>query len=383
MPDIRPASFALRAAQAVPQSVAGSRRRTVRGIAARLLAAPVAAASLRATSLRATSLLVASLRATSLRATSLLVASLLAVAPAAHGQEAFPSRQVTIIVGFAPGGGGDISARWMADYLRERWKVPVIVENKPGAGATIAAAQLARSKPDGYTVALATTSPFTVAPYFQAVQYDAAKDFTYLFQFLVSAQPLFVRSDNPNKSMQDFVAWARANPGKLNWSTAATNGGSHVATEAAFKHLGITATYVPFKGGAEAITALLGGHIDALVAAEFPPYAAAGQVRLLAESGPDRIPEYPNVPTFKELGYPLSVPIFYGIAGPAGIPADVVAKWEEAARDMVASPGFKDLMGKLKSTGSYQDSKTFTATLFSVQRDMWRLMPELGFKRAQ
>lgn len=310
-----------------------------------------------------------------------LGALLIVLSAQGSAQEKFPSKNVTIIVGFAPGGGGDISSRWIAEFLRERWKVPVVVENKPGAGATIAAAQLARSKPDGYTVALATTSPYTVAPYFQTVQYDPSKDFTYLFQFLVSAQPVFVRSDSPHRTMQDLIAWMKANPGKLFWSTAATNGGPHIATEAAFKHLGLSGTYVPYKGGADAISGLLGGQIEMLVAAEFPPYAAAGRVRLLAETGPDKIPDYPSVPTFRELGYPLAVPIFYGIAGPAGIPPDVVAQWEEAAQDMMKSPAFKDLMGKLKSTASYQGSRDFTATIVKVNRDMGRLLPELGFKR--
>ncbi len=299
----------------------------------------------------------------------------------ADAQEKFPSRQVTIIVGFAPGGGGDISSRWVAEYLRERWKVPVVVENRPGAGATIAAAALARAKPDGYTVALATTSPFTTAPHFQQVSYDPARDFTFLFQFLVSAQPLFVRTDSPHKTIQDLVAWARSNPGKLLWSTAATNGGTHIATEAAFRQLGLSATYVPYKGGADAITGLLGGQIEALVAAEFPPYAAAGQVRLLAESGPDRIPEYPAVPTYKELGWPLSVPIFYGFAAPAGLPADVVAAWEDAGRDMMKSPAFIELMSKLKTTPSFQGSREFGTTISDVYKSMGRLIPELGFKR--
>ena len=316
-----------------------------------------------------------------LLAGALSLFTVLALPGAAFAQERFPSRQVTILVGFAAGGGGDISARWIAEFLRERWKVPVVVETRPGAGATIAAAQLARAKPDGYTVALATTSPFTVAPYFQPVPYDPSKDFTYLFQFLVSAQPLFVRADSPHRTLGDLVAWARANPGRLLWSTAATNGGPHIATQAAFRHLGVSATYVPFKGGAEAITALLGGHIEALVAAEFPPYAAAGQVRLLAESGPDRIPGYPDVPTFRELGYPVSVPIFYGLAAPAGVPADVVARWEEAAQEMVKSSAFRELMGKLNATLSYQGSTEFSASVTSVHRQMGRLIPELGFKQ--
>lgn len=312
---------------------------------------------------------------------AMLATAMLAAAPGVGSQERFPSKQVTIIVGFAPGGGGDISARFIADFLRERWKVPVVVENRAGAGATIAAGQLARARPDGYTVALATTSPFTVAPNFQTLPYDAAKDFTYLFQFLVSAQPLFVKSDSPHRSWQDFIAWARANPGRLNWSTAATNGGPHIATEAAFRHLGISATYIPYKGGAEAITALMGGQIDALVAAEFPPFVASGQARLLVESGPDRLPEFPSLQTYKELGYPLSVPIFYGIAGPAGVPAEVIAQWEEAAQDMMKGAAFKELMGKLKSNAAYQGHKEFSATLANVQREMARLVPALGFKR--
>lgn len=316
---------------------------------------------------------------------ALLTLGATALAGASFGaaaQERFPARQVTIVVGFAPGGGGDISARFIADFLRERWKVPVVVENRPGAGATIAAGQLAKARPDGYTVALATTSPFTVAPHFQTVPYDAARDFTYLFQFLVSAQPVFVRADSPHRNWQEFVAWARANPGKLNWSTAATNGGPHIATEAAFRHLGISGQYIPYKGGAEASLALLGGQIDALVAAEFAQFVASGQVRLLAETGPEKLPEFPALPTFKELGMPLAVPIFYGIAGPAGVPADVITAWEEAAQDMMKTAGFRELMVKLKSTPAWQNHRDFTATLGQVQREMARLIPALGFKRA-
>jgi tripartite-type tricarboxylate transporter receptor subunit TctC len=308
--------------------------------------------------------------------------TLLWAAGAAHAQTAdkFPSRQVTVIVGFGPGGGGDIVSRWMAEYLRERWKVPVVVENRPGAGATIAAAQLARAKPDGYTVALATTSPFTVAPYLQPVQYDVARDFTFLFQMLVSPQPLFVRTDSPHRSWADLVAWARANPGKVLWSTAATNGGTHIATEAALRSLGIQATYVPYKGGAEVITALLGGEIMAVVSDSFGPFATAGQVRLLVETSPDKFPDYPALQTFSELNYPLSVRIFYGLAAPAGIPADALAAWEAAAQDMVKSKGYQDLMARQKTAALYQSSAEFTASILEVNRRMGKLVPELGFK---
>jgi tripartite-type tricarboxylate transporter receptor subunit TctC len=308
-------------------------------------------------------------------------AAALALGDGALAQEAFPTRPVTIIVGFAAGGGGDISSRWIADFIRQRWNVTAVVENKPGAGATIATTQIARAKPDGYTVGLATTSPFCVAPFFQPVPYQADRDFTYLFQYLVSAQPLFVRSDSPHKTARALVDWAKANPGKLNWSTASTNGGPHIATQAAFRALGIEAQYVPYKGGADAILALLAGQIDALVAAEFPPYAASGKIRLLAESGLQPIAGYPDVPTYKQLGWPVGVPIFYGIAGPAGMAPSVVAKWEKLGQEMMTAPGYDQLMEKLSGTASYLNSKAFGETVITAYREMGALIPTLGLRQ--
>ena len=297
---------------------------------------------------------------------------------AATAQDRYPSRPITIIVGFAPGGAGDASARWVAEYARQKWKVPVVLENRPGAGATIAAAQLARSKPDGYTLSLATSSPYTAAPHFQTVSYDPVKDFTYLFQFLVAAQPLMVRGDSPHRTMQDLVAWARTNPGRLNWSTAATNGLPHIATEAALRHLGIKATYIPYKGGSEALIALLGGHVHAIVAADF--YGAANQIRILAESGPDRLSEYAHVPTFKELGMPISAQVFYGLAGPAGLPPQVVSAWNELSQEMVETAGFREMIARLKAQPSYLPSSEFARSVVGVYQQIGKLIPELGLK---
>lgn len=288
-----------------------------------------------------------------------------------------PGQTATILVGFAPGGGGDTWMRWVAEYLRKRWNITVVVENRPGAGGTIAAGQLARSKPDGYTVGLATSSPFTVAPHLQKLPYDPVADFSYLFQFLVSAQPLFVKADAQWQTIEELMAWAKANPGGLFWSTAATNGATHISTAAAFRAKGIEATYVPYKGGADAISALLGEQIHALVAAEFPPFAASGRIRLLAESGPDKIPGFPDIPTYQELDFPVAVPIFYGIAGPAGIPENAVKAWEEAGRDMVKEPAFHEMLNKLSGTGTYMDSATFGGNIAEVNHKMATLVPDL------
>lgn len=307
--------------------------------------------------------------------------SAMTVGAFAQTTQPFPSRTVTILVGFAPGGGGDTAMRWVADYLGKRWKVPVIVENKAGAGATIATGMLAKAAPDGYTVALVTTSPLTVAPFFQPVTYDPTKDFTYLFQFLTSAEPLFVRSDSPFNTIQELMAWAKANPNKLFWSSAATRGATQIATEAAFRAAGIKATYVPYKGGTEPIMALLSGQVQAVLTDSFPPFAAAGTIRLLAESGPDKLPTYPDLPTFKELGFPVSVRTFYGVAGPAGMPSETIRQWELAGNDMVHSPGFASLIAKLNSTPAYMDRAEFTASVIELHRQMGQLIPELGMKK--
>lgn len=309
-----------------------------------------------------------------------LVALTASITAPVSGQDQYPSRPITLVVGFAAGGAGDISSRFVAEYFRERWKVPVVVENRPGAGSTIAAGHIARAKPDGYTVGLVTISGYTIAPHFQPLPYHPEKDFTYLFQFLVGTEAMFVASSSPHRTAGDLIAWARANPGKMNWSTAATNGAAHVATAAAFQHLGISSTYVPYKGGADAMPALLGGQIDVLVAGGYTPFVRNGQVRLLAESGLQRIPTFPEVPTYKELGWPIGVPSFYGIGGPAGIPAAVVTRWEEGARAMVDDPKFKEVMGRLSTTGAFEDSKGFTNTLVRTYRDMGRLIPALGLK---
>lgn len=305
---------------------------------------------------------------------------LAAASGASFAQDIYPSRAITLIVGFAPGGAGDISSRWVADFIRERWKVAVVVENKPGAGSTIAAAQLARAKPDGYTVALVTTSGYTIAPHFQPVGYDTVRDFTYLFQFLAGTEAMFVRAESPHKTAQELVTWARTNAGKLNWSTAATNGGAHIATEAAFRKLGVNAQYIPYKGGADALPALLSGQIDVLVAAGYTPYARNGQIRLLAESGLQRIANFPDVPTYKELGWPVGVESFYGVAAPAGLPSAVTARWEAIGREMVGSAGFNELMSKLSTGGSYKNSRDFTSLLVDTYREMGQLIPTLGLK---
>lgn len=301
-------------------------------------------------------------------------------ATAVRAQGRYPSRPVTILVGFAPGGAGDVTTRFIADAVKEKLGVPVVVENRPGAGATLAAGQLARSRPDGYTLSLATTSPFAVAPHLQTVQYDPLKDFTFLLQYLVTPHPAYVTTQSPFRSWQEVIAHARANPGRLRWATAAPRGGPHIATEAAFRKEGVRMTFVPFSGGSEAIAALLGGHIEMVVSSDYPPLLEAGQVRLLAEIGPDKVPGMENVPTFAELGYPLPLQVFFGLAGPAGLPTEVIGAWERAVQEVVATPAWIELMQRYKATTSFLPHARFQERVLATNREIGRLARELGFR---
>lgn len=300
--------------------------------------------------------------------------------PAVGRAEDYPTRQISLVLGFAPGGGADSSTRWVADYVREEWKVPTVVENRAGAGSTLAATQLARAKPDGYTVGLVTTTGYTIAPHLQSVPYDPRKDFTYLFQFLVSSEAMVCRSDRPYRTAPELIAWARANPGKLNWSSGATNGAAQIATEMAFRANGVQAQYIPFKGGADAMPALLGGHIDLLVAAGYVPMVESGKLRILAESGLEKIATHPEVPTYKELGWPIGVQAYYGLAAPAGLPPEIAAKWEALGREMVKEPGFAELMKKLSNKGSFRTGAEFANFVKDGYTQMGELIPQLGLK---
>jgi len=279
----------------------------------------------------------------------------------ALAQQAYPAKPVSIVVGFAPGGAADLLARSAADHARETRGATVVVENRPGASATIATAHVARSAPDGYTLSLGSPSPIWVLPQLQPVGYDPVRDLAYVAQLITQPLPLYVRSDSELKTYKDALAFARANPGKLQWGTSGARGFAEIVMGAAFRREGVETVSVPFKGGADAINALLGGHINAVASSDFGPMLQAGRVRLLVETGPNKIPGQPEVPTFRDLGYPVSFPVFYGIFGAAGMPREAVAWWEAVLKDLVQSKRFTELSTKMGGIPDFQGSRDFTA----------------------
>ena len=275
----------------------------------------------------------------------------------------YPSKPIKLIVPYGAGGGGDTTSRFIADLATDILGVKVLVENKTGGGGTIGIGAVAKSKPDGYTIGFISTSPITIRPHFMKMPYKPMDDLTYLGQFVSSPMPVILRSGSKWKSFEEMMSFAKSNPGKLRWSTAGQKGGPHMAMLAAFKKEGASTTYVPFKGGAKALAALLGKTIDMAVISDFAAPLAAGTIKIIAESTPDRNPSAPNVKTLAELGYPLSPAIFFGLAGPNGLSQDVINKWDDALGKIMKSSKFTGLLKKLKATPKYANSADFTKSV--------------------
>ncbi|MCY3939773.1 MAG: tripartite tricarboxylate transporter substrate binding protein [Gammaproteobacteria bacterium] len=275
------------------------------------------------------------------------------------GSGEYPSKPVTIVVPYAPGGGGDTFTRAVAAQAADILGVKVFVENRTGGGGTIGVGSVARAAADGYTLAFVSTSPVVMAPNFLDVPYDPLEDFTYLARFVVSVHPVLVGGESPFDSFPAVLEFARANPGRLRWSTAGINGAPHVATLAAFRQEGVEATFVPMQGSSEVLAGLLGGTIDLGVISDYSGALAAGDVRVLAEIGPEPIPGLPAVPTYEQLGYPLAPAIFFGLAGPAELPRDVVARWDDAIRTITASAAFSDIAERLNGNVAYLGHEEF------------------------
>jgi tripartite-type tricarboxylate transporter receptor subunit TctC len=279
--------------------------------------------------------------------------------------DAYPSRPITIVVPYAPGGGGDTFTRAIAMQAQDLLGQKVLVENRTGGGATIGVGSVARSKPDGYTLGFVSSSPVVVVPNFFDVPYDPSTDLTYLSRFVVSPYPVLVRGDSPHKSFEALLDYAKANPGRLRWSTAGINGAPHIATLAALQTEGVEAAFVPMQGSTEVLAGLLGGTIDMGVMSDYAGPLAAGDVQILAEIGPDPIEGYPNIPTYKELGYPLSPTIFFGMAAPAGLPVGVIETWENTLKTISESEAFQEVTRRLNGNVTYLNHEEFEALVLS------------------
>ncbi len=295
--------------------------------------------------------------------------------------DTYPSRAVTIVVPFAPGGGGDVYTRAIARQAQDILGVKVFVENRSGGSGTIGVGSVARASNDGYTLGFVSNSPVIMAPNFLNVPYDPETDLTYLARFVVTHNPVMVPADSPFQNFADLLTFGKANPGKLRWSTAGINGASHIATQAVFEAEDVEAAFVPMTGSSEVFAGLLGGTTDIGVISDYAGPLAAGDIRLLAEMGSEPIAEFPELPTFKSMGYPLSPTIFFGLAGPAQLPADVIAKWDETMKMITASEDFEKIVAQMNGRVAYSNHAQFQSATLADITAMRATLIELGIKK--
>lgn len=266
----------------------------------------------------------------------------------AQAQSDWPSRQVEIVVPFPPGGSYDAVARPLADFLSKKFNQQFIVVNKPGAVGMIGAKSVASAKPDGYTLLMNGSGPGLNNMLTQkSITYDPIKDFTPIILICEFPMLIAAKKDFPANNLKEFVAYAKANPGKVDYATSGFGAQGHLMAALFILKTNIELTMVPFQGSGPASTALVGGHVQTTFDALSPyiPHIQSGAIKAFAVTTAQRAVNLPDVPTVREAGFPeAEAGGWQGLSGPAGLPADIVNKLNAAVREYLASPAGKQLM---------------------------------------
>ena len=280
-------------------------------------------------------------------------------APVAHAQ-AFPTKPMTLIVPFPPGGATDVQGRALAMALSRKLGQPVVVTNTPGAAGTLAPAAMARTAAaDGYTISFIPASLFRL-PHLQKVPYDPLKDFTYIAGLTSYTYGFAVPVDSPWKDPKDLIAAAKKKPGEIAYGSIGIGGSGHIAMERFARENGIKMNFIPFKGAADMTQAALGGHIQIISDGSLGTMVDTGKLRVIATMGERRAARFPDAPTLKEQGSEVTVHSVLGIAGPKGIPPAVVKVLEEALREGMNDPAVRKALEAQAQPVEFMTSAEYT-----------------------
>ena len=283
--------------------------------------------------------------------------SLWVAATPCRAEEKFPAKAITLVVGFNAGGGADILARALAEDASKTLGQPVVVMNKPGAGSAVSLGELKNAKPDGYSLAILSSTGVIGAATMGTVTYHPVNDFDAILQMNQNIAGFAVRADSPFKSMKDLISYAQANPRKITYATSGAGTPGNLTMVRLGNLLSIKWTNVPFGGGLEAASAVLGGHVDGMSqTGEWKPLVLAGRLRLIATYGPKRIQEFPDVPTLIEMGYNMTAPTTSCIVGPKGIPKDRLKILHDAFHKAMDTRAVKDSFEKFGMMEDYLNS---------------------------
>lgn len=295
---------------------------------------------------------------------ALSLACLLAT-PGPALSETWPTRTVTIIVPFPPGGNTDTMARLLAQKLSEKFGHGFIVENRMGASGSIGTTMVTRAAPDGYTLMFGALQQISVLPYTEKVNYDPKTDLAYISIFGEGPFVFGVNESVPAKSLQEFVAYAKRKPGEMSYASGGTYSGAHLVAALFFSRAGVNLYHVPYRGGGPAIASLLGNHVQTYFgnASELIPIATDPRVRILATSSAKRMEQLPDVPTVSELlpGFVFSA--WNGLMAPAKTPQDVQEKLEKATIEAAHDPQAIKALGQLGIAAAGTTSAAFNARI--------------------
>ena len=277
----------------------------------------------------------------------------------------WPDRAVKIVAPFAPGGSADTLGRLVAAQLQERLKQSFIVENKPGAGGSVGSELVAKAEPDGYTFVVSGIASHVIAPNLpHGTPYDPMKDFTHVALFGGPPAVFAVNPDLPAKTLKEFVALAKSQPGKLTYGSPGNGTQGQLVAELFKREAGINLVHVPYKGASRAVQDLLGGQISSVstTLTTASGQIKGGRARALALSSARRLPEYPDIPTFAEQGYPNIIgTVWFSLSGPAGVPADIVNKLNAEVREALKSPQVRERVRHDGIEPNDLDAAQFTA----------------------
>jgi tripartite-type tricarboxylate transporter receptor subunit TctC len=322
-----------------------------------------------------------------LRATSkfFFVCFVCFVVQSLHAQPTYPSRTISMVVPFTPGTGADVIARLLQPRLAERLKVAVVVENKVGASGAIGTELVSKAPADGYTLLFTATAHGTVPALKHHLPYDAAKSFTPVALAATSALALVIGPQVPATNVAEFIALAKKSPGTLYYSSPGAGSPQHLTMELVKLETGIDVVHVPYRGSAGAASDLVGGHVQATVAAlqTMAPFVSGGRLRMLAILSNDRSPAFPEVPTMKELGHPnLVVDTWYGIYAPAGTPAEIVTRLNHEVNALLQLPDIRDAFAK-QGLVAVVDKPERLAELVDAELARWNRVVSAAAIRAE
>ena len=311
-----------------------------------------------------------------------LIALTLSTLPASA--QDYPNRPIMLVVPYTAGGGNDAMARIVAEKMSQTLGQQIVIENRGGAGGTIATRAVARSAPDGYTLVLGGTGTLAINPTLYAnVGYDPRKDFAPIGLIATSALVVLVHPAVQARSIAELIALASKEPGKLNYASAGPGSGIHLAAELFASMAGVKLTHIPYRGSAPALNDLLGGHVD-IYFSSLPPavgIAGEGKVRALAVTGPQRSHVFPDLPTVAEAALPgYEAVLHYGIAAPAGTPRPIVEKLNAALREALASEGTKAVLNGTGAEPLPSTPEEYAADIDREETRWSRIVREFGAK---